>query len=418
MTEDERALLQRRTLRVLTMGQLAGGAALASSITVGAFVIEQMLGQDTAWAGISTAAATTGTAVMAQLLAGVMRKRGRRPGLQIGYALATVGGVLSAIAVQHQWLPVFLVGLFLFGNGQAANLIARYTATDLALADERGRAMSRIVFASTFGAVLGPIAMIGPAEAAGQALGFQKYTGPWLFSAVFFACAGVNIALRLRPDPLIASGGTVHDERVPRLRLVAAVRLIRQFPTARLALLAMIVTQATMVAVMAMTSVHLKLHGHEGISQVVVSTHIAGMFALAPLVGRYLDREGPLASLRLGSAALIAGSSMAALSGDLVFLLFPSLWLIGLGWSFGLIGGSNLLIQSVPPSERVAVQGAADLMMSSCGGLAGFSSGFIHRAVGFHMLANLATVSVMALFLAVHGVMRTDRRRAVVEPAT
>ena len=62
---------------------------------------------------------------------------------------------------------VFVVGLFLFGNGKAANLISRYAATDLAEPDMRGRAMSRVVFASTFGAVLGP-ALIGPAELAGR----------------------------------------------------------------------------------------------------------------------------------------------------------------------------------------------------------------------------------------------------------
>ena len=82
-----------------------------------------------------------------------------------------------------QSLALFLVGLFVFGNGQAANLLARYAATDLAEPDERSRAMSRIVFASTFGAVLGPL-MIGPTEHAAEAwFGLDRYTGPWLFSA-------------------------------------------------------------------------------------------------------------------------------------------------------------------------------------------------------------------------------------------
>ena len=49
-----------------------------------------------------------------------------------------------------------------------SNLLARYAATDLAEPHERSRAMSRIVFASTFGAVFGPL-LIGPAEAAGTA---------------------------------------------------------------------------------------------------------------------------------------------------------------------------------------------------------------------------------------------------------
>ena len=99
---------------------------------------------------------------------------------------------------------------------------------------------------------------------------------------------------------------------------------------------------------------------------------------------------------------LVVSSLTAALSGDVEQLLFPSLWLLGLGWNFGLIGGSTLLIDSVPATERVAVQGVADLMMSFCGGLTGFASGFIRRAVGFHILASLATIAAGVLLTAAH----------------
>jgi hypothetical protein len=63
------------------------------------------------------------------------------------------------------------------------------------------------------------------------------------------------------------------------------------------------------------------------------------------------------------------------------------LWLLGVGWNFGLIAGSSMVIDATPASARVGVQGAADLMMSLCGAIAGFSSGFIRSAVGFHILA-------------------------------
>ena len=97
---------------------------------------------------------------------------------------------------------------------------------------------------------------------------------------------------------------------------------------------------------------------------------------------------------------LVAATSMSALSGDVELLLFPSLWLLGLGWNFGLIGGSSLLVESVPAAQRVAVQGVADLSMSFCGGLAGFASGFVRRAVGFHILAAMATIAAGLLLVA------------------
>jgi hypothetical protein len=271
--------------------------------------------------------------------------------------------------------------------------------------------MSRIVFASTFGAVLGPL-LIGPAQYAGEEwLGLAKYTGPWLFSSAFFVGAAVNTALRLRPDPLVVSGGTQARDapRAPRTRLIDTIQLILQFPRARLALTAMVISQFTMVAVMAMTPVHLKLHGHEEVSQFVISTHIAGMFAFSPLVGRYSDSRGRIPTIAIGGVLLVSATMLAAVSGDVEQLLFPSLWALGLGWNFGLSGGSSLLTVSIPSEHKVTVQGAADLMMSLCGGLAGFGSGFVRRAFGFHMLANLATIAAGALLIAAYMARRSSR---------
>jgi MFS family permease len=339
---------------------------------------------------------------MSQVLSRRMQRRGRRPGLQAGYTLAATGGVIAALGIELASLVVFLAGLFLYGSGQASNLLARYAATDLAAPDERSRAMSRIVFASTFGAVFGPL-MIGPAEHVGEAwFGLDTYTGPWLFAATFFALAAVNTALRLRPDPLVVAGalhprGGAAPARTP---LVSTIRSVLQHPAGRLALLAMVVAQFTMVAVMAMTPVHLKLHGHEGVSQYVVSLHIAGMYAFSPLVGRFTDRRGRLPAILVGAVLLVAASLLAALSGDVEQLLFPALWVLGIGWNFGLIGGSSLLIDATPAERRVPAQGAADLLMSFCGGIAGFASGFVRSAVGFHLLAAGATVAAGVLLVA------------------
>ncbi len=395
---DERAVVQRRVLRVLTAGQIVGAAALASAVTVGAFVVQTILGHTTPWAGIATATVTLGTAFMSQVLSQVMGRKGRRPGLQLGYLLAAGGGLLSAIGAERSQLPLFLVGLFLLGSGQASNLLARYAAADLAAADERSRAMSRILFASTFGAVLGPL-LIGPAEHAGQRLGFGLYTGPWVFSALFFLGAATNTALRLRPDPLVLAAGLTTGEpnRPERLTARRALTIIVTTGPARLALTAMVLSQVTMVTVMAMTPVHLKLNGHEGVSAYVISSHIAGMYALSPLVGRFSDKRGRVPTIFVGSGLLFVASVLAAVSGDVEQLLFPALWLLGIGWSFGLIGGSTLLVESVRPRERVGVQGTADLLMSFCGGLAGLSSGFIRSAFGFHVLAQFAALAALVL---------------------
>ena len=398
-SEVDRVELQKRTLRVLVSGQVVAAAALSAAVTVGAFVIQDILGQETPWGGISSATFTMGSAFMSQVLARKMSRKGRRVGLQYGYSLAIVGGLLAGYAVNRSSLPLFILGLFLYGSGQASNLLSRYAAMDLAAPDQRSQAMSYILFGSTFGAVFGPV-LIQPAEKFGEDIfGWSTYTGPWIASAFFFAFALLNVAIRLRPDPLEVSGGLISQQGVGVVtpNLGVAFRTIFGIKNARVALTAMVISQVTMVAVMTMTPVHLKLHGHEDVSPYVISLHIAGMYAFSPLVGKFADRRGKLLSISVGGLLLLAATVMAALAGEAATLLWPSLWLLGIGWNFGLIGGSSLLVESVPEKTRVTVQGAADLTMSFCGGLAGFSSGFIRKAFGFHMLSNLGTVLALIL---------------------
>jgi MFS family permease len=86
------------------------------------------------------------------------------------------------------------------------------------------------------------------------------------------------------------------------------------------------------------------------------------------------------------------------------------LWLLGIGWSFGLIGASSLLIDSVPIEQRVRVQGAADLAMSLFGGLAGFSSGFIRSSIGFPWLSLLGTcIVLMMIAVLLLNIVRTQQ---------
>lgn len=137
--------------------QLAAAAALSSAVTVGVFVVQRILGQSTPWGGIATATVTAGTAFMLQVLARMMNRHGRRYGLRFGYGLAIVGGLTAGIGAETKSLVVFVIGLFIYGSGQASNLMSRYAATDLALPEQWAGAMGRILFAWTFGAVLGPV---------------------------------------------------------------------------------------------------------------------------------------------------------------------------------------------------------------------------------------------------------------------
>lgn len=396
----DRAAVQRRTIATLMTGQVLGGASVSSAFAVAALLASSILDSDRL-AGIASAMLTLGAAAASVPLSRLMRRKGRRPGLFLFYLAGMVGAAVAAAGGQFRNIGVFVVGMFLFGFGQASNLQGRYVGADLAEPDRRARAIATVVWVGTLGAVFGPV-LSDPEKRFGEWLGLDRLVGPFLFSSLFFGFAALNIVLRLRPDPLVVAGG-LDPAGTAQPRVVAQLRhsigVIGRHPRAKLALIAMIISQASMVAVMTMTPLHMKDHGHADLSAFVIAFHIVGMYGFAPLIGRFADKQGRIRTLVAAGAILAAGTVVAVLAGYHPALIFLGLFLLGVGWNFGLIGGSTLLTESVPVAERVATQGSADLLMSLCGGTAGFSSGFIKTAWGYHWLANGATVAAGGLLV-------------------
>ena len=408
----ERAALQRRTLRVLIASQMAGSAGVSVAVTVGGPIVKEMLGSDT-FAGAASACVTLGGAAAGLMLSALMRRRGRRPGLLRGYLVALAGGLVTIAGAEQRSLLLFLVGLVFFGVGQGTNLLARYAAADLALPEHRSRAISLLLFGSTFGAVAAQV-LVGWCEDLAERAGLWRYSGPFVFAVLLLIVAAVNTAVRLRPDPLVVAGGVDPDDPGPRIPPVSdAVRIIRAHSMSRLALAAMMISQGAMVAVMTMTPIHMRDHGRSGqLTGFVIALHVCGMYAFAPLVGRLADSWGRVHVILTGAAVLLLGTVVSAVAGPRPSVLFLGLFLIGLGWSGGMIGGTALLVESVPTAQRVTVQGSADLLMSLCGGAAGFASGFVKRALGYHMLSTLGSVAAITLLVVA---LRTVRR-AVANP--
>ena len=383
---------QRRTLNVLRLAVVPGQAAVAGTVAVVSLLASDMLGSDRL-AGLGSASFTLGAAAVSIPLAAFMRRRGRRPGLIAALLIGGVGSAVAATGGQLRWFPLFVLGMFLFGSGQAATLQARYVAADLALEHDRARAIGAIVWIGTLGAVFGPV--FTPVEKdVGVRLGLDEFVGPYLFAGALFLLGAIVYAVLLRPDPLVLVGGT--DPNAERTRPIRQVRrsygVIRESPGAMLGIVAMAGSQAAMVGVMTMTPPHMKDHGHADLSAMVIAVHIVGMFGLAPLVGRFVDRVGAVRAIQLGAIVLGCGTVAAVVAGYVPVMIFIGLFLLGLGWNLGLIGGTTLLTASVPKMARVEAQGTGDLTLSVCGAVAAFGSGFVKQSAGYHILADLATI--------------------------
>ncbi|MBC7895024.1 MAG: MFS transporter, partial [Cytophagaceae bacterium] len=292
-------------------------------------------------------------------------------------------------------------GFFLFGAGTAANMQARYAAVDLAPAALRGRHLSLVVWATTLGAVTGPN-LAAFAGASIQGYGVPTLAGPFAFSAVVFLVAALMLTLLMRPDPAVVARQALAQDpkasRSPRAGLRAAFGVVASHASARLGMIAMAVGHVVMVGVMAMTPVHIRGAGHDAsqtlrIVGVVISFHIAGMYAFAPVVGWMTDRIGGRGVILGGILFLIAACALAGTAGHDSIRLSAGLMMLGLGWSCTMVAGSTLLSESVPAEMRTSAQGLSDFTMGIAGATAGALSGVVVGAWGYPTLALVAALA-------------------------
>ena len=392
----DRDALHRRTLRVLLVSQVLAGAGLAAGITVGALLAEDMLGS-TGSAGIPAALLTLGAAAAAIGVGRLSQRSGRRPGLAAGYAVGAVGGagVVAAAALDN--VPLLFFSLLLYGSGSATNLQARYAGADLAPLEHRGRSISIVLVATTLGAVIGPN-LVEPTGTLAGALGMPALAGPFLLATVAYALGAVAVTVLLRPDPLLTARAWALDDAA-RAGTGAPDEGVAAPGELRLAATIMIVTQLMMVAVMTMTPVHMRDHGHDlGAAGLVISIHIAAMFLPSPLTGLLVDRYGRRPLAVAGMLSLLGAGVIAATAPeDSVGLLAVALGLLGLGWNFGLLSGTAMVTDAVPLSRRASTQGSVDLTISLAGATGGMGSGFVVAAASYATLSIAGGVLALAL---------------------
>jgi len=360
---------------------------------------------------------------------------------------------------------LLVLGAAGIGVGTAASLQARFAAVDLADAEHRGRALSVVVWAVTVGAVAGPN-LIQPGTVVGVALGLPPIAGPFVISGAGLLVATVLLFAGLRPDPLLlarrlasaaqkpdgpAQQGSLETiagrptpsspapqppaaqppaPQPPAARpggsLARGMRAIRGSRMALLAVAAVVGAHAVMVGVMSMTPLHLQnlvegpaaAHaGHTASGDVLVivgftiSLHIAGMFALSPVMGWLTDKAGRTETIMIGFGLLITAVAVAGFGQDSTAAVAVGLVLLGMGWSASTISGSTLLAESVGQESRVVVQGVSDMLMGIAGALGGATSGLVLSQAGYLGLNMAGAVVGAAVLAAATATLMVRRRR-------
>ncbi|MDN5743816.1 MAG: MFS transporter [Nocardioidaceae bacterium] len=402
------AAAQRRTLRVLVLSQAVGAVGVTIGIATASLLARDLSGSESL-SGLAQTAQVLGAAVISFLLASLMARRGRRMGLVAGYVLGAGGAVVAVIAGVVESIVLLLIGALMLGAANSANNAARYTATDLATDQDRGRSLSTVVWATTIGAVAGPN-LTGPAGSLAEVVGIPELTGPFALGAIGMLLAALVVGTLLRPDPLVlareAAGEPVHGGTGLRpsvdsswSRTVAAVR---QRPVLAYAIGGLALAHATMIGVMTMTPLHLE-HGDAGLEVigVVISVHVLGMFAFSPLVGILADRVGRPPVLGAGGVILCASLVFCARApAGMSWQVSAGLFLLGLGWTLSTVAASTMVAEYAPAQARTQVQGTSDLVMGLTAAAAGAGAGIIMGVGDYRSLALVSLLMVAGVLVA------------------
>ncbi|WP_372451838.1 MFS transporter [Streptomyces oryzae] len=418
--------VRRRVRLALVISQILGGLGVSTAVALAAVLAEEIGGSE-AVAGLASTSSVIGTALLSLPFAALMARRGRRVGLTSAYVVAAVGGLVVVTGAAVRSFPLLLVGMAAFGASNTANLQARFAAADLAEPLHRARAISTVVWATTIGAVLGPN-IAAPAGKTVTWLGVPEAAGPFLWGTAVFLVAGAVLHLLLRPDPLLTARALARAERGEAVRgagadggkggdgdggkdgdadgdgrgrsLRAGLATVSASPHARVALAAIAGSHTVMVSVMVMTPVDLGGHG-AGVELIglVISGHITGMYAFSPVMGWLADRIGRFSVILLGVALLGCATALAGTADGNHAQSAAGLFLLGLGWSAGLVSGSALLTDSVPQQARAAVQGFSDLIMNAAAGVGGALSGLVVAQAGYGWLNLLAAALLVPVAL-------------------
>ncbi|MBI1378705.1 MAG: MFS transporter [Frankiales bacterium] len=392
--------VQRRTLATLSAAQVLGGVAVAGSVAAGSLIAASLAGDG--FAGMAQTFGVLGSALFALPLAHIALTRGRRAALSTGYGVGMAGAVVVVAAGVTRSLPLVLLGCLLVGVASASSYQARYAGTDLAEPAHRARHLSVVVWFGTIGAVVGPNLLNLSGDLA-LSLGLPQLTGPYITAGVTLGLAVLALQLFLRPDPYLLARDLAADPssgappRRPGLR--DGIAHLRRHRRAMIGVTSVALGHVVMVMVMVMTPVHMR---HVDVSLqligLVVSVHVVGMYAFAPVVGWCVDRIGRVPMVLVGVGVLLGACLVSGLApADSVPVLGVGLFLLGLGWSCTLIAGSTMVTDDIAENERPAVQGLSDLVMNLAAAGGGVVAGVVVATSSYSVLCAVAAVPVLAL---------------------
>jgi MFS family permease len=389
----------KRAAILLAVASAIGGSAGPIAIGTGGLVGASLLppGQ-IALATVPVSAFVLGPALASIPAAMTMRRIGRRNGFIIGAGIGAIGAAITTAGIVMGAFWVFCLGMVFLGAASAFAQQYRFAAADASEPAFRPRAISWVLAGGVVTGVIGPQLAIH----AQPLIPGAPLAGPFLTLVGLLVVTGFVLArLDVPPPPPIVK---VQAGR-PLLGILMQPKFL-------VALLAAISSYALMSLVMTATPLAMLEHHHSHAdAQTGIQWHVIAMFGPSFFTGALIARFGVDAIVATGMALLFA-CAVVALSGIDLAHFWIALILLGLGWNFGFIGATTMLLETYRPEEKNKVQGLNDFLVFGSVALASLSSGKLFTSVGWEWI-NYAMFPVIGVCLLALALGAIGRRRSV-----
>ncbi len=390
---DRRA---RANVLRLAAAQALAGANSAVIFATGS-IIGAQLAPSAAYATVPLSVYVVGMAAGTLPTGWVARHHGRRAAFMVGTGCGALTGLMAAFALLIGSFPLYCAATFLGGLYAAVVLSFRFAAADGASEAFRPRALSWVMAGGVFAGVLGPQLVTWTMD----------LWPPYLFAASYLAQAAVALVA-------MAVLAGVHLPRPAAAELAAAGRPLRQIarqPRFVAAVTCGVVSYTLMNLVMTSAPLAMHLCGLPlSVSNFAIQWHIVAMYGPSFVTGTLIARFGAQRVVLAGFAITLAAAA-TGLSGVTAAHFSATLVLLGLGWNFGFVGASALVLETHHAEERTKVQALNDFLVFGTMAVGSFSSGQLLAAHGWAAV-NLAVIPPVALAIAVLAASGLLRRRA------
>jgi predicted MFS family arabinose efflux permease len=377
---------ERSNVVRLAVTQALAGANSTVVYATGA-VVGDMLAPSKALATLPISIFVVGMAVCTLPVGAIAQRHGRRTAFLLRAGSGVLAGLIATIAVLYASFWLFCVSTFFGGVYAAVVLSFRFAAADCAAPERRARALSAVMAGGVFAGVIGPQLVTHTMD-----LWVPLFAATFVGQAVVAALSAIILMGVDLPRP------TAVDRNAGR-----PLGIIARQPRFILAVICGTVSYLLMNFLMTAAPLAMKLCGlSQESANLGLQWHVIAMYAPSFWTGRLIARFGATTIVAIGLALLAASSAVGLLGIDIAHF-WATLILLGIGWNFGFIGASAMVLECHRPEEKERVQSFNDFVVFGTMTVGSFLSGGLLSFFGWSTVLMLSFAPLLVAVVALIG---------------